>query len=250
MIKNLVTSGCSFTAGDRTWARYICDCLGIKNFFNLASGGAGNRYIASSVIDAIHYHDLAPEETLVLVMWSGVNRQDALVSGEYWYLLSDYLYKAKFNDSADTYWVHSGGRSNSWMDHDEVKKIFLHRYTSVDPYCDCKETLDNILKLENYLENNNFDYRFMSYLNYWTPQLESTVNGDFCIPYFAEHLSIYQKFNFKNWIFVNDQKDCIFEFCQAQNELSQDNFHPSRQGHYLFARTVLQPLLNQERQRS
>ncbi len=243
MIENLLTSGCSFTQGNKTWACSISNHLDIPNLFNMGSSGAGNKYICSSVIDAIQYYNLNPCNTLVLVMWSGPSRRDILVSGEYWYLLSDYLYKTKLNDTGDTYWVHSGGRSNSWLRHAEVKKIFQHQYISVDPICDCKEALTHIVNLANFLENHGFVYRFMSYLNYWIHGKESTTNGDFCIPHFASNLPIYQNLNFDNWVFANDQKDGIYEFCHDHDCLSDDAFHPGKKGHDLFVEKVLAPQL-------
>jgi hypothetical protein len=244
MIKNLVTSGCSFTAGKKTWAQVVCDRLRIPNFYNVGSAGAGNRYIAQSVVDAVQHYCLDTSETLVLVMWSGAGRLDALVSGEYWYLLSDYYYKTKINDLGDNYWIHSGGRSNAWMDHHETKKIFQHQYIISDPCCCCKETLDNIRDLESYLQNHEILYKFMSYVNYWNDQQESTANGDFCIPTFTAHLPMYQQLNLRNWIFVNNQKDCIFEFCRDNSCISDDGFHPSLQGHELFVDTVMMSYLN------
>jgi len=239
VIKNLVTSGCSFTMGDQSWTTVIQNELNIPRLFNLGSSGAGNRYIVNSVIDTIQYNQLLPQDTFVLVMFSGPARFDEIVSGEYWYLLSDYHWKTKLHTGEDGYWIHSGGRGNSWQDHNETVKLFIQKYVVSDPLTICKETLVAILALENFLQSRGFEYRFMSYVNYWTSDKESVAQGDFSLTHFCSHLPAYQEINFDKWIFSNDKKDCLYEFCFANHYLKEDNFHPTSFGHQEFAKNVI-----------
>lgn len=242
--KNLVVSGCSFTQGDESWAHVIQKHFNIAKLFNLGSGGAGNRYICNSVIDAVQHNHLAPEETLVLVMWSGPSRFDELVSGEYWHLLSDYHYKIKSDHNEDGYWIHSGGRGNSWQDHVETVKLFRQKYVVSDPLAICKQTLANILALENFLQNRAFDYRFMSYVNYWKAGEESTVQGDFSLTHFCGDLPAYQQLDFDRWIFSNTGKDCLYEFCLENQLLEDDQFHPTTTGYREFVRRIILPQID------
>ncbi len=244
MIQNLVTSGCSFTAGN-SWPNVIQKITNIPNLFNLGSPGSGNRYIANSVIDTIQYNKLTPENTLVLVMWSGPGRLDERICGEYWYLLDDYFYKANLTHGEDGYWVHSGGRSGCWLDHRETTKLFQQKYIVSDPISLCKETLAYMLFLENFLQNHKFNYRFMSYLNYWSHDRESVLpNGDFSLTYFCEQLPAYQAINFDQWIFVNDRKDSLYEFCFENQWLGDDNYHPNLIGHREFVQKIILPHLD------
>jgi hypothetical protein len=244
MIKNVVASGCSFTEGI-SWTVPVANHFQAQ-LYNLGHSGAGNRYIANSVIDCLQYKDLNPESTLVIVMWSGPGRKDALVSGEYWYLLSDYPGKAKFHDYEDCYWIFSGGRSNAWCDHIETRKIFEQDYLVSDPVTICKETLDNVIKLQIYLKYHGFKYFFMSYVNYWKADIESTVNGDFNIKYFAGHIPAFQKIDWSPWIFSSNTQDGIYEFSRDQNILHTDEFHPSLIAHNRFASEVIIPRLVKE----
>ena len=246
MIKNLVVSGCSFTAGKNSWARCVQDQLSVPNLFNVGSIGAGNRYIASSIIDVLQHHCLAPKETVILAMWSGPGRVDELVSGEYWYLLEDYPYKTFVLDCDDTYWIHSGGRGNSWLDHQETKKLFQHKYVTSDPFVLCKETLVHMSHLQNFLQNHGFRYKFMSYVNYWIPDKESVGNGDFSLTHFCSDWPTYRALEFQHWIFVNQQKDSLYEFCAAHDCVSSDNFHPTSLGHQQFAQQIILPQLDFE----
>jgi hypothetical protein len=244
MIKNIVASGCSFTLAP-SWAESVASHFQF-DLYNLGRDAAGNRYIANSVIDCLEYENLDPESTLVMVMWSGPNRKDVLVSGEYWYLLTDYPWKSKFNDYEDCYWIFSGGVSNSWYDHKECRKIFEQSYIMADPFTICKESLENIIKLQTYLKQHRYRYFFMSYVNYWVPDSESVVNGDYSIEHFVGHLPIFQQIDWKPWIFCSNTRDGIYEFSRDRFILDADQFHPSQSAHKRFATEIIIPRLTKE----
>ena len=111
MIKNLVTSGCSFTDDSQqpTWVKSVANICNIK-YHNLARGGAGNSYICNSVIDQLDTGMHDPAETLVLVMWSGTSRKDIRVGEEYW---NDLNYYFKFKSTEHNYYVGSCGTGNA-----------------------------------------------------------------------------------------------------------------------------------------
>lgn len=246
LIKTLVTSGCSFTQGQLSWAGFLQQSLGASDFFNLGAAGAGNRYIASSVIDCIEHNRIDPDTAMIMVMWSGPARKDALVSGEYWHLLSDYHLKTSMQNCPDSYWIFSGGKSNSWPDHKETVKLFEQSYLVSDPVTLCKETLENITRLQDYLQMRGFRYRFMSYANVWRSKTESVVNGDYSLAHFVGNLPLYPSLQQNHWVFVNTAFDCIHEFCLERNLLTRDRFHPSPEGHQQFVQQVLLPNINNE----
>ena len=85
MIKNLIVNGCSFTyETPESWATHLRWALDVPFYRNLAFSGAGNRYICDSTIEYLESNNFVPEDTLVVVMWSGVGRQDLRITKE-WY---------------------------------------------------------------------------------------------------------------------------------------------------------------------
>jgi hypothetical protein len=246
MIKNLIVSGCSFTDNryHHTWANFVADLLRPSVFVNLGRSSAGNTYISHSVIDCLARNAYVPTETLILIMWSGPDRHDLLVSGEYWHLVQNYTCKTDLSDP-DGYWIFSGGRSNSWLDHVETRKLFGPHYTTVDPFVICTRSLLQMSLTSSHLNQLGYRHAFMSYVNYWNSDLscQSVGHGDFNMSFFCQNLPIFQRMTFANWIFANDNKDTIYEFCRDRGLLSQDKFHPSMMAHKLYAEQVVVPYL-------
>ena len=81
--KKLVVSGCSFTHNNHhdkcAWANLLADWSGMT-IVNLATPGAGNEHIANSLILYLEKNKLDPSNTLVMAMWSGIDRNDLIVS--------------------------------------------------------------------------------------------------------------------------------------------------------------------------
>ena len=241
MIDTLLVSGCSFTAPEYSWAQVTADQLGLK-LINLACPGAGNDYICNSVIDYLDDTKPIHDTVAVMVMWSGTGRKDLRISGDVWYLLTDYLGKTKYKDYADCYWLFSGGRSNRWAEHSQVRRIFEPFYANQDPTILCKQNLANFVYLRNYLDWHGYRFRFTSYQNYWTGTTESCANGDFDIGYFAKDLPMYQDpTRDYNWFFVDQQRNGLYEFACARGQLGSDGWHPTVQAHRAFAEQVAIP---------
>jgi hypothetical protein len=55
---------------------------GFEQVWDGSCAGAGNNHIARSIVTGIELGDFDPAETLVVVMWSGYDRDDFLVSPE------------------------------------------------------------------------------------------------------------------------------------------------------------------------
>ena len=240
--QTLVAGGCSFTLGPSSWACCAADHMG-WDLINLAAGGAGNDYICRSVIETLESQDLDPAHTLIMVMWSGIGRKDFAVSGEYWYWLDDYVCKSQMPECDHGYWAHSGGLSG-WMEHVRARDVFGAYYRSSDPVVMCKDTLHNIVTLEHYLKDRGYAYWFMSYHNYWRADQQSITTGEYTLGWFARDLEMYQRMQFDRWLFLDDQKDCIFEFCRDRNLLGRDGWHPSPEGHKTWFHQVIQPMIS------
>lgn len=235
-MNNLVVNGCSFTSDQKgkTWATFINDKLKLANYYNLAQGGAGNKYICDSTIEFLESKNFIPQETLVLIMWSGTGRKDLHIGGDwYFYLRDEYPYLCQKNN--ESYYLHSGGLTNSWMQNNFTKKVFANLYKLADPYSLCVENLLFFIQLESYLKCKGYKFAFTNFYNIWNPTVESTPVGDYCIAHFctATPTPIYNNLNFNNWIFLDKNKTCLGDFARRINQL--DNYHPTELAHKKFA---------------
>lgn len=79
--KRFFAFGCSFTYYDwMTWA----DIIGneFDEYYNYGKPGSGNGYIFSSIVEANIRHTFTKDD-LVIVMWSGVDREDRYINGSW-----------------------------------------------------------------------------------------------------------------------------------------------------------------------
>jgi hypothetical protein len=82
--KNLIVGGCSFTYNHNqqhvhTWPYYLRDLGGFENIYDTSCPGVGNNHIHRSIVTLIDTTNIVPIDTLVVVMWSGYDRDDYLV---------------------------------------------------------------------------------------------------------------------------------------------------------------------------
>jgi hypothetical protein len=242
-VENLVVNGCSFTQGT-TWASFLNKKTNPKNYYNLAQGGAGNKYICDSTIAFLESNNFVPQETLVLIMWSGIGRKDLHISGEWYYCLKDeYCYLCEKNN--ESYYLHSGGLTNSWLKNNFTKKVFEFLYKISDPLSICVENLLFFIQLESYLKCKNYKFAFTNYYNTWDPTVESTMGGDYCIANFCTLAStpLYDNFNFHHWIFLDENKMCLGDFASTINEIDQSG-HPTLLAHRQFSEFFSEKITN------
>lgn len=238
MIKNFVVSGCSFTQTITDgWTLPILREYGPFGHINLAKSAAGNYYISNSIIDCLLTTELVPEETLVIVMWSGVSRLDNRVSTEYYNRVS---YTHKTNSYRQNY-IFSGGRLGTWNTDMMVKPLFHNQYITLDEQALGRSTLVNILNTENFLKTKGYNYKFMSYVNYWEDTPDPVADMDFNIPYYCKNDSLLTYIDFSNWIFADSNKNCLYEYAKNATLLDSDNFHPSERGYAQFATDIVIP---------
>jgi hypothetical protein len=101
----------------------------------------------------------------------------------------------------------------------------------------------HVVNLENYLKVHNYQYRFASYVNQWSDTIDHlSLSGDYSVGYFLKDAPIYKNYNFDNWIFVGQERNCLGEFASSMNELDNTS-HPTKTAHQLFAEHVVIPAL-------
>ena len=148
-MKNLLTFGCSFTDIDdehllsqrggifkyreppKSWPVELAR-LTNSNPVCRGKGGVGNFYITNRIYDTLDDSD----NSVVIVMWSGIDRVDIAVSKKEFY----YFDKQNIRDN----WLHSGGKTTLLFDSSKTKDRYWYNYyktyhTEEDSYT---QTLD------------------------------------------------------------------------------------------------------------
>ena len=230
-MKNLLTFGCSFTDIDdeyllsqrggifkyreppKSWPVELAR-LTNSNPVCRGKGGVGNFYITNRIYDTLDDSD----NSVVIVMWSGIDRVDIAVSKREFY----YFDKQNIRDN----WLHSGGKI--LFDNSKTKDRYWHNYyrtyhTEEDSYT---QTLQHIIGAQEFLSNRKIPYLFLTYKDIFTGRkriyeraknLENHINWD--------------KFHFPNGKFGGE-----FEWVKDNNlTWNEDGVHPSSESHRKFA---------------
>jgi len=232
--KNLIVSGCSFTYNKHnsfpsSWPHYLRDFGGFDQVTDLALPGAGNYHIATSMQWHLENNHFDVNDTLVVVMWSGNDRDDEIISHEH---LNDYPYK--FNYDSTVVSAISGGsaaRSKGNLSKDfwnTMQDYKTHKSRAVENYL-------YISGLYHYLRSNQYKFLFLNYLDVSIPS--RTVNFDI-----GEHLPKNLKSKLNSM--VNTKVENIYKWCVKRDMLYKDNFHPSSDGHLHWTREILLPFLS------
>jgi hypothetical protein len=219
-VKNLLTFGCSFTDDYAlAWPRHLSNLNNCK-LISKGRGGVGNYYIANSVYDIIDTSKYNWANSIVIVMWSGIDRIDMAVNKR------EFHYFDKFNDNIQDSWLHSGGKI--LFDNSKTKDRYWHNYyrtyhTEEDLYT---QTLQHIIGAQEFLSNRKIPYLFLTYKDIFTGReriykraknLENQIN--------------WNKFHFPNGKFGGE-----FEWVKDNNlTWAEDKSHPSPKSHRKFA---------------
>jgi len=228
---NSLTGGCSFTAG--AWERHFNN---YTQHFDISYPGAGNRYIADSII----HFTTQKHYDLVLIMWSGLTRLDTPVSDTSYF--KDYFNVSLPNMTpAGTRYVMSGGEYGNYLDHPLAKMMYsnIYKFTS---YSDLAlMSLTEMIKLQNHLKTRGIPYYFMSYINYWNrPADWVSKNCDRGLNNYGQLKPVIDQLDFDQWIFLNDNKDGIFELAEQHNSFMDDRYHPADDIHKMWFDIVLE----------
>ena len=227
--KKIVVSGCSYTHNNcespHVWANLLATWLGIE-IVNLATPGAGNDHIANSIILYLDQNTPDPDTTLVMAMWSSVDRSDFLASTD------KHSVKLGFNYNQYSSHYRVGG---SWPEGKAAEEFKMLQ--SVETLA-MKSWLD-FTNLTNYLVQNDYTYRYLTFVDILNG---TSIMSDIKFLSIIKNLNI--KLNNKNWLLTKD-KDTLGQFCIYMDMMLED-CHPTREGQELWTDTVLIPALIKE----
>jgi hypothetical protein len=250
MITDIVVSGCSFTHDykNKTWPRFLIEHFPQAKLHDLSFPGAGNQYISQSMIRYLSTENLKPETTLVLIMWSGITRQDLMVTKTFYDTIPPSSKVNMYND----YWVFNGGILGAWrqltsLTSSLLTPLFENFYKIVDNNSLAKTTLMHMVQTKEFLENRGYAYKFMSYVNYWKHTNDfvgDPGHEDFSLTYYAENDPWFKNLG-SHWIWADDSKNCLYEYAVQHNEIAADKFHPTQAGQEKFTTEILLPQLKE-----
>jgi hypothetical protein len=220
----LITTGCSFTAEGiwpdyslwKSWPYFLGKIVN-REVINKGTTAVGNFYIVNKLYETLDTSKYNSDNSIVIVMWSGIDRVDLVVNDEEFY----HFKRVGIRDQ----WVHSGGKEfNQSRGKDRYWYNYYKTYhTEQDSYT---QTLQHMLGAQEFLTNRKIPYLFLTYKDIFTDRrrkykraknLENHINWD--------------RFHFPNGEFGGE-----FEWVKDNNlTWSEDGIHPSEESHKKYA---------------
>lgn len=222
----LIASGCSFTDSTActtipvSWPGYLKDRCGFSYVINVASSGNGNDYISTSIvnqIEAMSKKDL--DNCMVLIIWTGIDRQEALTYEKY---------NTDSQGCIDgVHFVRTNKFSTNPVDINVARGEALRSWK-------------NIIMMQNYLENKDIPFGFGFYINVFDPPFLPRRDLTKEFPKLLDPIKIDQ---LRKCSWFHDPNDSMFEwlFYQKENLFLSDGFHPSPDGYLKWTDNVLLP---------
>ena len=258
--KHIITSGCSFSYCD-SWPDELGAALNIP-VTNYGCPSAGNTWISKSAIYGTQNlldGGTKPENILVVVMWSGIDRKDLFISTEtprFDQLLSDTAANpVNFMDKDKTrrFWYTSstgGYLLGSMSCGFNNEKINLFKAAIIrDYYCHealAVESYDNFLRLQWYCQSKNIkliNLTFMDILHY--PSYQYDRPGSCGLLTKDEYKNVdplYNMIDFSKWVLWNGTGGS-YEYARDNGLTFNDGMHPSPAAHAQYVIDFLLPAI-------
>ena len=230
-IKNLLVSGCSFTynrsvSASVAWPYYLRDLGGFETVLDTSLPGAGNFHISNSLIWALESESINPEQSLVIVMWSGSDRDDWITPGSN---INQYPFEFKYSDnvmSAITGGASAESRGNTKIQHKDFFAVQTPESRAIKNYLIITNTW-------HYLQNKGFRFVFLNFNNLTLPSR-------------TKHFDIKKYLPKKPCDNLDHMIEPIIDpytWALKNDLLWTDDFHPSPDGHLSWTKYVLLPHL-------
>jgi len=225
----LITGGCSFTETEsiRAWPLPLSEMLG-ADLTNVGLSCQGNGLIAKRVIHALTELK-SYKNTLVGVMWSGVNRGEQFTTNK----VIHQAYQKKNIDG----WQHNPvtfpkNSQGGWLIHNVhwtnvYSRDFYRRHDNIGAQID---TLHNIIYLQSFLKANKIKF-FMSNFTAETFSYRDTPDVDY----------LYKLIDWNHFLPVEG----CHEWCRdnSTHPFCSDGWHPGEGQYVDFTEQVILPFI-------
>ena len=228
---NLVVGGCSFTYTNpaqvpTTWPYYFRDLAGFNQVYSCAMPGAGNNFISQSMVWGLETKKLSPETTMVVVMWSGHDREDAIFSSDAVDKSANFVYN--YTDNVCNGTTGGSGREGDmtlhWWGYRDI-----HKYKSFE-----SRAVENAIwkiQLKKYLNASGYKSIFVDFLDPSVPN--RTENFDI-VKFLPDTIK-------ETYSSIMDTVQDPYSFSLKRMLISDDDFHPSPDGNLAWTREILIP---------
>jgi hypothetical protein len=220
--QTLITSGCSFTAstnlfdGPSSWPGFVKDRCNIPLCVDLSFPGAGNEYIANSILAEIENKTEIELRTIfVIVCWSGLDRKENLECDNINTPNIDGVY-------------YNRAQMSTVPTPEKWKRAEVWR------------SWKNIIFTKNYLENKKVNHAFVFYCNVFDPPFLPKRD---LTPEWPKNISSSRITSLKQIPWAIPHNQSLFEFAFENDYLGDDLFHPTYQGNFEWTDKVLLPNL-------
>lgn len=232
--KNLLTSGCSFSAHTiggvpptkqsaggcsympdpdytiaepESWPGFLARHMNITSLINVASPSHGNILVANTLLTCLQKYCYDPADTLVMFNLSDPHRFDLMCG--YDHADADKQYIPWNSELIDYTFIHR--ESKTIVD---IQKYLEWEYIE-------KTTSNCAELLMNYLQNKKYDFYFMTMNNYSQTCLAPVID------------------RFKDHFIALDPGPSMNEYCKStKTRISDIDYHPNLQGHKQIADQV------------
>jgi hypothetical protein len=231
-IKNLIVSGCSFTYNNHetsavAWPYYLKDIGGFDQVLDCSMPGAGNYHIANSLQWAMELANPDPNDSLIIVMWSGNDRDDYICPKT---KINNYPFKFNYSDNVAT-GITGGSHDNASSNTNNKEITVLGKTKTLE-----SRAIENYLiisSLYNFLQNKDYKFIFLDYIDRTLP----SRTEDFEI---RQYLPADTSNNLDRMV---TKIMTPHNWATKYNLLMDDDFHPSPDGHLNWSQKVLLPKL-------
>jgi hypothetical protein len=229
--KNLLVGGCSFTYNNSdqhscTWPYYLRDLGNFEQVYDCSMPGAGNQHIVNSIIYSIEKHDIDPSDTLVMILWSGNDRDDYVIDQKQ---LNGYPYVYAYEPGVCC--GITGGEDLSNVGNTKLDAI-LQLKSSKSQVARSVENYIRVAGLHAYLVAKGFTFFFMEFRDFLLPGRDLN---------FDPRLHLDQTLGTKFDQMISKPDHNFHKYCLYNDLMSEDDFHPSPDGHLSYSRSVLLP---------
>ena len=249
MKKTLIASGCSFTFEPWNWPKWVSKEMD-WNLINVGMGSTGNGLISKKIIYQVEKQlkVLKPEDIVVGVMWSGVDRKEF------------YIDNARMRNNNDGWSQNPTNvidRRNNWLitnihwKLEESEMWYKNFHTIVGSFI---ETIEDILRIQWYLEKKNIKYFMTTYMDIFDAtykdkhkmSLLGSVGVDVKITEHPEIKYLYELIDKTKFIDIKGCYEWVIENHPLKgmpNGTIVWGTHPNEDGHRLFSKEVIIPHL-------